>query len=77
MVNHIIFLLNSFGLFNKIIAYVKIEGFDLSILTFTLTFVMSCSTIQLICPFVGSWFGHAMSKATQYAIDILRGRCKL
>jgi hypothetical protein len=62
MVNRINFLLNTFGLFDKIIAYVKNEGFNLSTLTFTLTFVMSCSTIQLTWPFVGSWFGQAMSK---------------
>jgi hypothetical protein len=77
MVNWVNFLLDSFGLFEKIIAYVKNKGFNLNILTITLTFVMSCSTIQLTCPFVGSWFGHAISKAAQYAIDILRGRCKL
>jgi hypothetical protein len=38
MVNGVKFLLDSFGLFEKIIAYVKNEGFNLSILTFTLIF---------------------------------------
>ncbi len=62
-------LMNSFGLLNKVITYVKDEGFNLATLTFVLTFVVSYFPLQLPCPFVGSNFGHAISKATRYAID--------
>jgi hypothetical protein len=62
-------LLNSFGLFNKVITYVKDEGSNLATLTFVLAFVVFCFRLQLPCPFVGFCFGHAMTKATQYAID--------
>jgi len=57
-------LMNSFGLFNKVITYVKDKGFNLVTLTFVMTFVVCCFPLQLPCPFVGSYFGHAMSKAT-------------
>jgi hypothetical protein len=69
MANQVKKLLYSFYLLDKVIAYVKNEGFDLSALTFALMYVIYCSTIQLACPFVGSCFKHAMSMATQYVID--------
>ncbi len=62
-------MLDSFGLLDKVIVYVKDKGSNLNTLTNALTSVVSCSPLQLACPFVGSCFGHAMSKATQYAID--------
>jgi hypothetical protein len=62
-------LLDSFGLLDKVIAYVKDEGSNLNSLIFSLTSIVSCSIFQLACPFVGSCFGHAMSKVVQYAID--------
>jgi hypothetical protein len=57
-------LMNSFGLFNKVITYEKNKGSNLASLTFVLTFVVACFPLQLPYPFVGSYFGHAMSKAT-------------
>jgi hypothetical protein len=69
MANQVKSLLNSFGLLDKIIAYVKNERSNLNILTFALTFIVSCFIFQLACPFVGSCFGHAMSKVAQYATD--------
>jgi len=44
MTNQVKVLLNSFGLFDKVIAYVKDERFNVSTLTFTLTFMVSCPT---------------------------------
>jgi hypothetical protein len=41
-------------------------------LTFALTFIVSCFAFQLACQIVGSCFGHAMSKATQHAIDDIK-----
>jgi hypothetical protein len=61
--------LDPFGLLDKVIAYIKDQGLNLNILTYGLTFVVSCFALQLACPFVRSCFGHAMSKVTQYAID--------
>ncbi len=66
MVAQVTMLLNSFGLLNKVIMYVKNEGSNLATLTFALTFVVSCSPLQLPRPFVGSCFGHAMSKVAKY-----------
>jgi hypothetical protein len=47
----------------------KDEGSNLAILTFVLAYVVFCFPLQLPCPFVGFCFGHAMSKAAQYADD--------
>jgi hypothetical protein len=66
MANYVNFLLDSFGLLDKIIAYVKDEGSNLNTLIFALTSIVSCFNLQQACPFVGSCFGHAMSKANQY-----------
>jgi hypothetical protein len=62
-------LLYSFGLLDKVIAYVKDGGFNLNILIFALTYIVFCFAFQLACPFVGSCFGHAMSKVAQYATN--------
>lgn len=62
-------LLHSFHLLDKVIACVKNERSNLSILTFALIYVVYCLTIQLACPFIGSCFRHAMSMVTQYVID--------
>jgi hypothetical protein len=49
--------------------YIKNEGSNLNTLIFIFNFIVHCYAFQLACPFVKSCFGHAMSKATQYAID--------
>ncbi len=50
------------GLNINILAYVKNEGKNLATMTFALTFVVSCEVLGLLAPFVGSCWGHAMSK---------------
>ncbi len=62
-------MLDSFGLLDKVIAYVKDGGSNLNILIFALIYIVSCFALQLACQFVGSSFGHAMSKVAQYVID--------
>jgi hypothetical protein len=57
------------GLNVRVIAYVKDERGNLSTMTITLTFVVSCEVLGLTTPFVRAWWGHAMSKCCQYAID--------
>jgi len=61
--------LDSFGLLDKVIEYVKDERSNLNTLIFALTFIVSCFTLQQTCPFVGSCFGHAMSKVAQYVTN--------
>ncbi len=62
-------MLDSFGLFDQVISYVKDKGLNLNTLTSSLTYVVSYSSLWLACPFVGSCFGHAMSKVAQYATN--------
>jgi hypothetical protein len=61
--------LDLFGLFDKVIAYVKDKGSNLSTMTSTLTNVVTYSSFQLISLFMGLCFGHAKSKACEYAYD--------
>jgi hypothetical protein len=62
-------LLGSFGLFDKVIVYVKDEGVQLNIphhnfnISGKLFFVETCHS------FIGSCFGHVTFKATQYATN--------
>jgi len=69
MANHVKVLLDFFGLLDKIIAYVKDEGSNLSTLILALTHVVICSPLQSTSSFVGPCFGHTMLKACQYAFD--------
>jgi hypothetical protein len=69
MVEHVKSLVASFGLLDKVIAYVKDEGNNLVSFTIVLTLVVSCSTLKLVSPFIGSCFGHAISKVAQYATN--------
>jgi hypothetical protein len=57
---------------SKIIVYVNDGGTNLNTLAFTLTSVVSCAPLQLATPFNGTYFGHVMSKACQYAIDDIK-----
>jgi len=61
--------LDSFGLLDKVIAYVKDKGSKSKFLDFNVDNVVICSPFQLANPFVRSCFGHVMSKACQYAFD--------
>jgi hypothetical protein len=55
-------LLNSFGLLNKVVKYVKDEGSNHATLTFVLAFVVFCFPLQFPCPFVGFYFGMPCQK---------------
>ncbi len=61
-------LLNKCALINKIIAYVKDEGFNLQTCATALNFIVSCNSLGLLKPFDSLRFGHALSKVCQYAI---------
>jgi hypothetical protein len=54
--NQVKVLLDFFGLLDKVIAYLKDEGSNLSTLTLALVNVVTCYPLQLISPFVGSCF---------------------
>ncbi len=51
------------------IVYIKYEGNNISTMTTTLIFVISCEVFGLVEPFIVSWWGHVMPKCCQYAID--------
>jgi hypothetical protein len=54
---------------NKVIAYGKDEGDNLNSLITTFTFVVSFELLQFPQPFASFCFGHALSKACQYAMN--------
>ena len=60
-------LLDKYNLRNQILCYVKDEGSNLVTMTNALKSVISCEALQVVVPFEGTCFGHAMSKACQYA----------
>jgi hypothetical protein len=54
----------------KVIAYMKDEGGNLSTLAQNFIFVINCtSLVFLVLRSKGSCFGHAFSKACQYACN--------
>jgi hypothetical protein len=65
-------LLATYQLTNKVIAYVKEENTNLNMLAIVLTSVVSCELLQLLSPFSGICFGHAISNACQHAINDIK-----
>ncbi len=61
-------LLEKYNLSKKIIVYVKDERFNLNIMTFAWKIVISWDSLGLEESYQGICFGHAFSKACQYAI---------
>jgi len=59
--------LDSYALRRKIIAYVKDEGSNMNTMTTTLKSIVSCDMLGLEESLQGTCFGHAFSKACQYA----------
>jgi hypothetical protein len=55
-------VLVTYGLNAKILAYVKDDNNNLSIMTNALNSVISCALLRLITSFIGSCWGHAMFK---------------
>jgi hypothetical protein len=62
-------MLEKFGLTSKILCYVKDERTNLGIMTTTLKLVISWKAFNLLAPFDGACFGHAINKRTQYVIN--------
>jgi hypothetical protein len=60
--------LNTYELRQKIVAYVKDEGFNLNTMITTLKSIVSCDVLGLKESFQGTCFGHAFSKMCQYVI---------
>jgi hypothetical protein len=52
-----------------LITYVKDKGGNLSTMTIALISFVSCEVLGLTTPFVGSCWGHAMSKCCQHATN--------
>jgi hypothetical protein len=59
-------LLDRFFRIDNILAYVKNKGVNLQSCVTTFTFVVSCKTLNMLEPFHGSYFGHALFKVYQY-----------
>jgi len=62
MGNHVKIILDSFGLLDKLIAYVKNESSNLNTLINALKLLALYFPFQLPTPFIGSCFGYVMSK---------------
>ncbi len=60
-------MLDNYALRKKIIAYIKDEGSNLNTMTTILKSIISCDMLGLEEVFQGIYFGHAFSKACQYA----------
>jgi hypothetical protein len=60
-------LLDRYCLRKKIIVYVKTKGSNLNAMTNAFKFVVCCEILNLEESFQGYCFGHAFSKAYQYA----------
>jgi hypothetical protein len=69
MALHVNDVLAKYGFNAQIIAYVKNESCNFNTMTNALTSTISYETLSLQTPFVGSCWGHAMSKCIQYATD--------
>jgi len=67
LARNLVNILNAYGLKNKIIAYVKDKGLNLNSLANPLKFVVKCETLGLEKSIQGTCFGHAFSRACQYA----------
>ncbi len=61
-------ILETFGLISKVF-YVKDEGTNFVNMIVALKSVISCEALNLPQPFNGTYFGHALSKAVQYATN--------
>jgi hypothetical protein len=56
-------------LMSKVLCYVKDEGTNFVNMTVALKSVISCKALNLPQPFNGTYFGHTMNKAFQYATN--------
>jgi len=54
-------ILDKFGLTQKIVAYIKDEGSNLQTCVTTFNSIMWCGDLDMVEPFDGSYFGHALS----------------
>jgi hypothetical protein len=63
-------LLASYTLLDKVVAYVKDEGGNLSTLAKVFTFVVTCMPFALATPWQVSCFGRGFNKACQYACHL-------
>jgi hypothetical protein len=62
-------MLEKFGFTSKVLCYVKDEATNLVSMIVALMSMISYETLNLLQPFDGIGFGHAMNKVAQYAID--------
>lgn len=62
-------LLEKYGLLHQVIAFVKDEGSNLTIMATILQSIVDCEPLKLLRVYDGTCFGHLMSKACQYVTN--------
>jgi len=62
-------LLSKFGLVHRVITFVKNDGNSLGTMATTICFIIICQPLKINHVYEGTYFGHVMSKACQYAIN--------
>jgi hypothetical protein len=67
LANQLQALFEEYRLTNKITCYVKDKGTNLFIMTNVLKQIVSYERLGILAPFESVCFGHALSKACQYA----------
>jgi hypothetical protein len=69
LVKQMKYFLAEYQLISKIIICVNDENTKLNTFAFTFASVVFCTPLQLVAPFSGTYFGHVMFKACQYATN--------
>lgn len=62
-------LLEKYGLLHQVIAFVKDEGSNLTIMATILQSIVDCGPLKLLRVYDATCFGHLMSKACQYVTN--------
>jgi hypothetical protein len=61
--------LENFGLIHRVLAFVKNEGSNLGSMATTLWSIIDCEPLKMLWVYAGTYFGHVMFKACQYATN--------
>jgi hypothetical protein len=65
-------IFNKFELTRKIMAYVKDEGSNLQTCVTIINSIMSCTNLNMVRPFDGFYYGHALLKYVNMSLQVKR-----